>query len=149
MNDVADRLAREATSKTTIDIETTMSLSRIKKGLKNIQSRWEAENIQLIIDNGSESMNHYSYVAENTNVTYGKALSKVDTLVMRLRLGYKYYWQYSEGDGISCKLCGQPFSHTLQHYVMFCSELSGFRNDDINHIVNQMCHFLNTVMILL
>ena len=143
LNDVADTLAKEATSKVTIDIETNMSLSRIKKGMKNIQSQWDADNIQLIMYNGSESMNHYLYVSENSSVTYGKALSKVDTLIMRLRLGYKYYWQYSEGDGISCKLCGQPFSHTLQHYIMFCSELSEFRNDDINDLVNQVCHFLN------
>lgn len=144
MNDVADRLARDATNKPMVDIETTMSLSRIKKRIKDFQCQWETESIQSICCNGSESLNHYLYVSQNSTVTYGKALSKVDTIVMRLRLGYKYCWQYIEGDGIPCKLCGQPYSHTLHHYVMFCRELSEFRNTNLCDFKTQVCHFINS-----
>ena len=49
-------------------------------------------------------MERYLYVFENTNVIYyGKALSKVDTMAMRMRLGYEYLWKYVEANGIPCK----------------------------------------------
>ena len=92
LNDVADRLAKEATNKAIVDIESNMTLKAVKRRMRNIRSEWESENVQNILQSGSESIYYYLYVSEHTNVTYGRTLSKVDTLTMRFRLGYKYTW---------------------------------------------------------
>ena len=147
LNEVADRLAKEATDKTVIDTENVISIKRIKRGIRLKRNEWETENIRKILENGSESMEHYLYVLENTNITYGKALSKADTMTMRIRLGYKYIWEYTEGNGIPCKLCHEPSSHTLHHYITECYELSEFRNLDIVDFSEQVCYFLNNAMV--
>ena len=118
LNELADSLAKEATNKTAFDVESNISISRIKKRVVFKRKEWETENARKIIENGSESLEHYLYVLENTNVTYGKALSKADTMTMRLRLRYRYVWEYTQGDGIPCRLCNEPSSHCLQHYMM-------------------------------
>ena len=84
LNEMADSLAKEATETTAVDVESTLSISRIKKRMVFKRKEWEFENVQKIIENGSESLEHYLYVLENTNVTYGKSLTKVDTMTMRL-----------------------------------------------------------------
>lgn len=147
LNEQADSLAKEATDKTAIDIESNISISRIKKIMFSKRREWETENIRKIIENGSESLVHYLYVLENTNVTYGKSLSKVDTMIMRLRLGYRYVWEYTQGDGIPCKLCNEPSSHTLHHYMMECYELSEFRNRFAETVTEQVCYLINNVKI--
>ena len=124
-----------------VDVASTVSIKRIKYEMVCKRKVWEIENIFKILENGSESLQYYVYVFDNTNTTYGKASSKVDSLVMRLRLGYKYIWQYTEGNGIPCKLCNEPSSHTLYHYVMECNELSEFRSREITTATEQVCHF--------
>ena len=84
LNEAADDLAKQATQRPTIDIESIMSLSRIKKGIRQRRTVWEVENAVRILEEGSSSMRHYLFVSENTHITYGKALSKLDTFNMRL-----------------------------------------------------------------
>ncbi|XP_066952515.1 uncharacterized protein [Macrobrachium rosenbergii] len=143
LNELADSLAKEATNKAAIDTENDISTSRIKKRMIFKRNEWETENIRNIIENGSESLEHYLYVLENTNVTYGKALSKVDTMTMRLRLGYRYVWEYTQGNGIPCRLCNEPSSHSLHHYMMECCELSEFRRRLAETVTEQVCYIIN------
>ncbi|MEL6606561.1 MAG: ribonuclease H family protein, partial [Cyanobacteria bacterium J06614_10] len=69
LNDLADKLAKEATYKDSIDIEGTETIKTIKSKIRKQRTIWEAENIQTLLNNGSESLNHYLYVFQNTNVT--------------------------------------------------------------------------------
>ncbi|XP_068234203.1 uncharacterized protein [Palaemon carinicauda] len=69
LNEVADNLAKEATRKPDIDIETSMSLNRIKRGMRIKQEVWGTEKALKILEEGSVSMRHYLLVTENTNVT--------------------------------------------------------------------------------
>ncbi|XP_064082977.1 uncharacterized protein LOC135198990 [Macrobrachium nipponense] len=143
LNEVADNLAKEATRKPSIDIETSMSLNRIKRGMRIKREVWGTEKAIKVLEEGRVSMGHYLFVTENTKVTYGKVLSKVDTFVMRMRLGYNYCWQYMDGDGIHCRLCGAAYSHTLHHYMLECDNLREFRNVSINNVTEQVCFVLN------
>jgi len=144
LNETADKLAKEALNKNSIDSEATMSFRRVKGVLTSRRRQWDYENIVKIIDSGSESMRHYVTVYNNTNVCYGRTSTRVDTVIMRLRLGYKYCWQYINGeDGIPCKLCNEENSHTLQHYLCSCPKIEDFRNPNISDVTMQACHMIN------
>ena len=144
LNETADKLAKEALNKTSIDSEATMSLSRIKGVLMSRRRQWDSEIIGKLIDSGSESVRHYVTVFNNTSTCYGKTSPREDTVIMRLRLGYKYCWEYATSqDGIPCKLCGQDNSHTLQHYLCFCPRTEEFRDLQISDATLQACHLIN------
>ena len=51
----------------------------------------------------------------------------VHLVVMRLRLGYRYYWEVSGAAAVPCGLCHSPAGHTLAHYIMECPLLVHFR----------------------
>lgn len=147
LNDIADYLAKEATHKENIDIESAMTIQAIKSQIRNIRNAWEIENLQNILDGGSASLSHYLYINEKTRVTYGKGLTKIDTLTMRLRLGYSYTWEYVGKDGFSCKLCKDPGSHKLFHYIMNCPSLNEFRSDTIDNMLDMIVYFINNDVI--
>ena len=108
-----------------------------------IRHQRDVDVARKILFNGSSSLKHYDQVMNGTNFSYGKASAKYDTFVMRLRLGYNYYWQYAGGDGISCKLCNTPKSHTLFHYMMECGCLEEFRDSSITCVTDMVCHLIN------
>lgn len=85
----ANQLANEALKKDSINSQATMNFRRIKGILISRRKQWECENIAKIIDSGSESMKHYVTVNDNTNVSYGRISTRVNTVIMRIRLGYK------------------------------------------------------------
>ena len=141
--ETADDLAKEATKRPFVDIDNNMSLSRIKKGMRKSRNIFEAENAFKILEEGSASMRHYLYVSQNTHITYGKNLSKIDTCILILKLGYNYCWQYIDGNGIVCRLCGEASSHTLEHYMLDCCKLLEFRGRTIDSVTEMACFFLN------
>ena len=89
LNETGAKLAKEALNKNSIDSEATMSFQRLKGVLTSRKRQWDYENIVKIINSGSESMRHYVIVHNNTNVCYGRTSTRVDTVIMQLRLGYK------------------------------------------------------------
>ncbi|XP_068212642.1 uncharacterized protein [Palaemon carinicauda] len=141
-NDVADELAKQGCNKESIDYATLLSMRKIKSHMARVREGWNIEIARAIMSNGSNSMSHYDYVSNNTRFTYGKSSAKYDGIVMRLKLGYKYYWEYKSGEGTPCKLCDAANSHTLQHYIMECSSLAEFRNLDDN-FEQMVCFFIN------
>ena len=115
--------------------------------MRQRRETWELESYREIVMNGSQSMNHYSKVTENSMIIYGKLPVRCDYFIMRLRLGYKYYWEYKmDGDGVPCKLCHKQKSHTLRHYIMACSELNEFRKDGLQ-FEDQICYLINYLII--
>lgn len=64
---------------------------------------------------------------------------------MRMRLGYKYYWQYREVFNIEetrCRVCGEENGPTLDHYVLKCSCVREFRNNNIVDVTLQIIWML-------
>ncbi|XP_068245305.1 uncharacterized protein [Palaemon carinicauda] len=129
-NDVAVELAKQLCNKESIDYATSVSMRKMKSHMARVREGWNIENAKTIMSNGSNSVSHYDYVSNNTRFTYGNSSVKCDGIVMRLKQGYKYYWEYKSGEGTACKLCDAANSHTLQHYIMECSSLAEFRNLD-------------------
>lgn len=62
---------------------------------------------------------HNDKVSDHVIVTYGRDGIRSDAVKMRLRLGYKYYWQYKEVlftvEESRCRVCEEENGHTLGH----------------------------------
>ncbi len=63
---------------------------------------------------------HYAKVSSICTHTYGRLSATYDLVVMRLRLGYRYYWEVSGADPVPYRLLARPGGHTLKHYVLQC-----------------------------
>ena len=144
LNEVADDLAKQGCNKESIDYECYMNIKRIKSNIVKIRESWDLANARLILDSGSESLKHYDHVTSNTNFAYGKSTARYDSLAMRLRLGYRYVWEYRNDDSIiPCKLCGMNGLHTMFHYIMECSKLAEFRNASFDTMEEMICYMFN------
>ena len=145
-NEVADDLAKRAAKQPNIDTEGFISMKMIKSEMRRKREGWD---IRKMNENAvhSESLQHYLYVLENSNVTYGKNLSYVDTVMMRIRLGYKYFWQVKGGEGQCCQLCKMNNAHTLHHYILECECIQTYRNDMLMTVKEQVCWLINNNVI--
>ena len=63
---------------------------------------------------------------------------------MRLRLGYKYYWEvYRGAEPEPCTLCARPGGHSLQHYVQYCPVIDEFRPQGQWNLIELICYFID------
>ena len=96
----------------------------------------------------SDTLKHYVRVASETSFTYGKnRLPWKDSVCTRLRMGYKYYWQLGIATSDSdkqCRLCAEPNSHTLHHYVLQCPSLSHCRQPSLTTVTDQVIYMFNS-----
>ncbi|KAG0724124.1 hypothetical protein GWK47_000479 [Chionoecetes opilio] len=86
---------------------------------------------------GSSSGLHYVRVFHNSDYTYGRHSAAQDVVAMRLRLGYKYYWEVSNSPAASCTLCAKLGGHTLHHYIMDCPCIAKIR--EIEALKTDLC----------
>ena len=63
---------------------------------------------------------------------------------MRLRLGYKYFWEVSASPGVCCVLCAAPRGHTLRHYIMECPLIAKFRPQGQHDLYSLIDHLLDS-----
>ena len=105
----------------------TYTYNNIKGQLRHHVSSTIGHNLDTCYENGSPSSIHYVHVSQTSSVTYGRKSAAHDLVVMRLRLGYRYYWEVSGAAAVPCGLCHSPAGHTLAHYIMECPLLVHFR----------------------
>ncbi|KAG0725031.1 Gag-Pol polyprotein [Chionoecetes opilio] len=143
-NETADVLAKCGTEKDDIVVICHLSIRQIRSIVRREQyciarSRMMREHAD------SGTFRHYDKVSDHVAVTYGKKGTQCDAMKMRMRLGYKYYWQYkgvSTVEETRCTVCGAENGHTLEHYVLRCSCVSGFRNNNIDDVTEQIIWML-------
>lgn len=139
-NEAVDEIAKGATRKHEVDIHCMRTLKQAKSNIKRTQLDYdEARKGEAI--RKSDTLRHYMHLATNTDFAYGKGKSKwKDSVYMRIRLGYKYYWELgvpaSEKEK-ECRVCSLPRSHTLTHYILQCSMLQTHRNAEITGLPEQ------------
>ena len=80
---------------------------------------------------------------QNSTYTYGTSSASHDSIAMRLRLGYKYYWEVSGSPAVPCKLCDTPRGDTLYHYVILCPHIDKFRPQRQLDLKDMICYFFN------
>lgn len=149
-NERVDAIAKAATQKSSIDEVCYLTLRQLKTKMRKTMNVKEQALLQVKY-NTSFTMQHYIRVAQETNFTYGRYLTKwKDSVCTRLRLGYKYYWQLNPNSGDQegrCRLCNDPGSHILNHYVLNCSFLSRYRNANITNVTDQIIWMFSYGMI--
>ena len=94
-------------------------------------------------ERGSPSSIHYVHVSQATEYPYGRRSALCDLVVMRLRLGYKYYWEVSGAAPESCAVCARPGGHTLRHYVLECPAIASYRPQGINDVPSLVTWFID------
>ena len=120
-NEKADVLARHSLTEDIADCPVEHTYNNIKGQFKRHVCSTIAHNLDTCYGKGSPSSVHY------VHVTYGRKSAAHDLVAMRLRLGYRYYWEVSGAAAVPCKLCHSLAGHTLAHYVMECPLLVHFR----------------------
>ena len=145
-NERADRLAKAGTKQNTVTLTCTSSLKQVKTQIRRSQDKENTLNMARKHTN-STTFQHYVKVLQMTDFTYGRMKNAWgDALCTRLRLGCKYLWQLGverAGQDVSCRLCQEPRSHTLHHYVIQCPVLDTFRNHDIVDVTDQIIWMFN------
>ena len=90
-----DRLAKDATQNDEVEVPCNLSLRQIRSRIRSRMFR-DAESLRRNRDPTSLSRAHYLYISDRIKYHPGKGeRTLIDTVKMRLILGYKYYWQCS------------------------------------------------------
>ena len=126
-NEKADSLARAASDDLTVHPGVEYTYNYVKGKLRSHVSESITNQLALRCQEGSPSSIHYAQISSLCSHTYGKLSAACDLVVMRLRLGYRYYWEVSGAPPVPCTLCARPGGHTLQHYVLHCPAINDYR----------------------
>lgn len=129
-NDIADKIAKQATIKTNIDVNIKNDYSQIKNIAKKIganiwEKQWE--------HNHNPSINHYKTIIKEfgTRIKYYNKNRRKDTIITQFRAGYTYYLKHykkkylNRTDGL-CDICKVP--ETIEHYLINCNKYQQQKN---------------------
>lgn len=126
-NERVDKLAREATKRTTIDTSIPASKSKLKANIKTRAQKIIIEEHKLQVQGGSPSAQWYALATK-----YEPAPPTPDNITLkrlrRIRFGYKSLKQKIEGiEKETCEHCGQEAPYPLLHYVLKCPATKNLR----------------------
>ena len=147
-NEKADLAAKEATQRDEVDLPCPLSLAQLRAMIRRRQTG-AALSIRVAMQDASTTFRRYVRIFNETEFTYGSNHNILsDTVTMRLRLGYKYYWEYGGSAAGSdtdrrCRVCGESDAHTLQHYVLLCPHIEQYRNKHIVDLTEQIIWIIN------
>ncbi|MPC81868.1 hypothetical protein E2C01_076506 [Portunus trituberculatus] len=85
---------------------------------------------------------HYARVSQSCAYTYERHTASHDRVAMRLRLGYKYFWEVSASPSVCCVVCGAPRGNTLRHYIVECPLIAKFRPHGQHDLYSLIDHLL-------
>ncbi|MPC08062.1 hypothetical protein E2C01_000633 [Portunus trituberculatus] len=95
LNEKADHLAQCALQDDTLDPGTEYTLGYVKISIKDFVQSSISDQLELCCHRGSSTSLHYAHVSQSCAYTYGRHTASHDRVAMRLRLGYKYFWEVS------------------------------------------------------
>ena len=133
-NERADCLAKEGAQKADVDYDFGLSKEQCKYRIANFFHDYEEKNIKDIeYLNG----NFARYRKLNKKFVPVVCINKVKRIVenayVRIKIGYKYLWEYCRNDNypVHCKVCKQGEGHKLEHYLRECTIIEKYRNNDV------------------
>lgn len=129
-NEIADKLAREATVKPTNDITLQMNRQDIKHHIdQQINTEWQTRY------SNSSTGKHYKILQPTVtrHVKYACKHRQKETIITRLRLGkccLNYYLHQIQGHPTGlCHHCNT--SETIEHFLLHCQQANIFYNKSI------------------
>ncbi|MPC90444.1 hypothetical protein E2C01_085432 [Portunus trituberculatus] len=117
LNKKADRLAQCALQDDTVDPGTEYTLGYVKSNIKDFVHSSIGDQLELCCHRGSGTSS-YVRVSQICAYTYERHTASHDRVAMRLRLGYKYFWDVSASPGVCCVLYAAPRGHCV--IIMEC-----------------------------
>ena len=150
-NEYADKLAKRASARQTIDYNLGLSIKQIRTKIR-LRQEYLTSSIRQAEQVSSWSVYYYDTVALQTSFTYGRRAGgrNRETVYARIRLGYRYLWQCGvpvEEEKRRCRVCGDQDSHDLEHYILHCRFLNHFRHPNLQNIYDQAKYFLENDVI--
>lgn len=108
-NEQEDCLARRALRDTAVDPGTEYTLSDVQNRIRDHFTTSTATQPRTC-DSGSPGppLRQCRQQPSACAYSYGRHRAAQDVVAMRLRLGYRYYWEASNSPGVCCKLCVRP-----------------------------------------
>ena len=146
-HDRVDALAKLASNKDTVEYNLGLSKRTLKTVIrKELIDEFDASRQVQTGTSRSIVYHDEMYQVKHVYGASNKITRLQDVVTARLRLGYKYLWQYvpqADVNKTKCKVCGHTYGHTLEHYVLDCVKIEPFR-DRSKHTVCEMAqHFIS------
>lgn len=143
LNEKADSLARAAIRESSTAPGTDYTYNYVKNLLRARVASTVSDQLNRCYHEGSLSTSHYVHVTNQCTYTYGRYSASCDRVAMRLRLGYKYFWEVGGAAPEACTLCGMSGGHSLHHYVLDCPSIISLRPPgqwDLPNMVAKLIH---------
>ena len=138
MNRVTDWL-NESFRTDTIAIKVQRSLGQVKTVAKEYEKKSLIENHQMWTDNNARSATWYRQDTHmNPNPIANSMTRNLQTIIHRLRLGYKCTWEIVNQEEKECNYCEQVTEEPLLHYLLECGA-----TDDVRITVRKPPHDVN------
>ena len=133
LNERADALAKEATEREHIDIHCPLSTRQVLSYVKEKCNTDELERCTELYENSS-TFRHYTHVNIETGFVYGSNVL-VDTVTLRIRLGYNYYWEYGYEVGEADRMCRVCEGTTPTHWPIMSCTVHSFNTTEMNSLM--------------
>ncbi len=88
------------------------TLHYVNRNIRDYVNSSITDDVAQCYHDDSPSCLHYVQVSQSSDHTYGRYSTSLDSVAMRLRLGYKYYSEVINSPAVCCKLCAVPGGHT-------------------------------------
>ena len=134
-NDMADEMAKNSLSSTTITTHIQPSLSQYKNLTNHIPKKAILNNLNHWINQGSASSTWYKNTTKLTPPPIDRYTPRnLAVIISRLRLGYKCCWEVVQPREMQCQYCDTSPCHPLYHYLLECPTTHTFRTN-LNNLV--------------
>lgn len=95
------------------------------------------------------SLEHYLYVIQNTSVAYRTSDKTVVTVIIGLRLGYRYHWKILGRKGQLCKRFAMRDAYTFEPCMSELERIEPYSNSEIRNVNEQVSRMKNNIMVKL
>lgn len=145
-NEEADKVAKNACEKDSPEYDFGLSRNQCKyviRGYLDVREENSFRDLEYLF----QSVKYFSKLNLNFKPVYmyRDLLRVVGVRYSRIKLGYRYYWEFFEGEEIfnKCRVCKIDKCHNLRHYLMECIIIDKYRDTDKGSIIEEAERFLN------
>ena len=141
-NERADKAAKEGAMKKEIDYDFGISVISVFYRKKEGSKNEELDNINLSFASYNRLNKIFGPIVNNSKIE-----RRIGISYARIKLGYKYIWEYTNNNEYcnKCRICKKEKGHTLEHYLRECPIIGKYRgkNEIVGTLESEAERFLN------